>query len=163
METKTNYPLLSSPFKENELEWRIQQAGTSNEKLWAKVLTYVDARAIMNRLDEVVGHWNWKDEYIHLPNGVMCCISIREGEEWIPKWDGSPETDIEGFKGGISKSFVRCAVKWGIGRYLYNLPIMFAVTTENTKDRSFANYTKAKQGEYPAFRWNPPAMPEKFL
>lgn len=158
-----NLNKLKDKFKAEELEWRVQQAGTSNDKIWAKVLAYVDARAVMNRLDSVVGPENWKDEYSHEEKGVMCCISIKINDEWVPKWDGSPETDIESFKGGISKAFVRSAVKWGIGRYLYNLPASFADVTPDKKDRSFANYVKAKKDTHATFRWNPPAVPKEFL
>ena len=34
---------------------------------------------------------------------------------------GSAETAVEGEKGQLSKALVRAAVKFGIGRYLYNI------------------------------------------
>lgn len=113
---------LRSPFPEKDIEWRVQSSRNGK----ARVLAYVDARAIMDRLDEVQGPQFWQDEYLHLNDGVMCKIKCAFAKEdgnhvWITKEDGSPETKIEAFKGGISKAFVRCAVKWGIGRYLYDL------------------------------------------
>ena len=110
----------------------------------------------------VAGPGNWRDEYVHMANGVMCGISIKIADEWVTKWDGSPETQVESFKGGISKSFVRCAVKWGVGRYLYNLPVMFAEVTDSTSDRSFSGYVK-KTDKHPAYRWNPPKLPKEYL
>ena len=46
---------LRIPFLEDDIEWRIQQQGLSNGMPWALVLAYVTNRAIMDRLDEVVG------------------------------------------------------------------------------------------------------------
>ena len=37
------------------------------------------------------------------------------------KSDGAGETDYEGEKGSYSDSFKRACVKWGVGRYLYDL------------------------------------------
>ena len=37
------------------------------------------------------------------------------------KYDGAENTDIEPVKGGLSDSFKRAAVLWGIGRYLYDM------------------------------------------
>src|SRR5690606_35268028 len=42
--------------------------------------------------------------------------------EWITKWDGAENTDVQAVKGGLSSSMRRAAVQWGIGRYLYRLP-----------------------------------------
>ena len=49
---------LKEPFSENDIEWRVQQSGETNGRIWAKVLAYVTARAIENRLDEVCGPEN---------------------------------------------------------------------------------------------------------
>ena len=46
---------LRIPFPEEDIEWRIQQSGLSNGMPWALVLAYVTNRAIMDRLDDVVG------------------------------------------------------------------------------------------------------------
>lgn len=35
--------------------------------------------------------------------------------------DGAENTDIEPVKGGLSDAYKRAAVKWGIGRYLYDM------------------------------------------
>lgn len=123
---------LAKHFKEHDVEWRMSQCGLSNRGPWGIILKYVDARAVQQRLDDVLGPQNWKDEYVHIQNnvgeivGVKCKLSIFIIDKWITKEDGSEETDIEGFKGGFSKSLVRAAVKWGIGRYLYDTPTTYA-------------------------------------
>jgi len=118
---------LKDEFPDEDLEWRAQSSGISkNGKPWARVLCYVTVRAVQDRLDEVCGVGNWCDEFEYLPSGVMCGISIKIDNEWVTKWDGAPETAIEGFKGGISKARVRTGSNWGVGRYLYKLPATFA-------------------------------------
>ena len=50
---------------------------------------------------------------------MVCTISCYIKGQWISKSDGAGDTSIEGEKGGISDSFKRCCVAWGIARYLY--------------------------------------------
>lgn len=153
---------LAEPFPAEDIEWRVQSSGTSNGVPWARVLAYVTARAIMGRLDEVVGPENWKPRYTYEGGGVMCYLSIRVSREngdmpyWVEKGDGAEQTDIEKFKGGISSALKRAASVWGIGRYLYKLETGFAECDKNTK--RFPNYGKTKEGTQ--FSWTPPDLPE---
>jgi hypothetical protein len=87
-------------------------------------VAYLDARAVQKRLDEAVGPFNWKNVYsLWHDNSQICGISIFNAErnEWVTKFDGAENTDIEPIKGGLSDSFKRAACIWGIGRYLYEL------------------------------------------
>ena len=146
---------LSEPFPAKDIEWRVSRAGEKNGKAWARVLAYVTNRAIMDRLDSVAGIENWRNEYTAAPSGgVLCGISVRIGDEWVTKWDGAENTDIESVKGGLSGSMKRAAVQWGIGRYLYSLTEDFAVISDNG-----SHYQPGKQGKYPAFKWDPPKLP----
>jgi hypothetical protein len=75
----------------------------------------------MDRLDTVVGPENWQDRYeVHGPR-VIGYLSVRINDEWITKADGAGDTQVEAEKGGLSDALKRSAVKWGIGRYLYDL------------------------------------------
>ncbi len=85
-----------------------------------KMLSYVDARYVMDVLDEVVGSANWKDEYQVLNGNMFCTLYIRSGEEWVGKTDVGAESNIEKEKGEVSGAFKRAAVKWGVARDLYN-------------------------------------------
>lgn len=144
---------LKEPFKKEDIEWRLQQSGETNGRIWGKCLAYVTVRAIETRLDEVCGAENWKNEFKEGPNGgILCGISIKIGDEWITKWDGSENTDFESVKGGLSGAMKRSAVQWGIGRYLYDLEEGWAVVSEN------GIYSgKTKEGKW--FKWNPPVLP----
>lgn len=147
---------LAKPFEEHDIEWRAQRVGISNNKPYASVLAYVTNRAIMQRLDDVCGPENWRNEYRPGPvGGVLCGLSIRVNDEWVTKWDGADNTDIEAIKGGLSDSMKRAAVQWGIGRYLYHLEATFAQCSLEKQQGWVRAMTKDKKLIY----WQRPALP----
>jgi hypothetical protein len=112
---------LSDFFDPQDVQWRI--SATSADKTRGAAVPYIDARAVMDRLDEAVGPANWSDEYTFGPNGaVLCRLSLRIDGEWVVKSDGAEFSDVEPVKGGVSDALKRAAVKWGVGRYLYRIP-----------------------------------------
>ncbi len=112
---------LKAPFRPEELEYRI--TAKTKDETKGLVAAYIQNRAVQNRLDEVVGFNNWKNEFLTVgDNSKICGISLRINGEWITKYDGAQDTNIESVKGGLSNSMKRAAVQWGIGRYLYDLP-----------------------------------------
>jgi hypothetical protein len=153
---------LQDKFAPADIEWRIGRAGyTRAGKLYGTVLAYVTNRAIQNRLDAVCGPENWRNEFREWSTGgkqgVLCGISVRIGDEWVTKWDGAENTDIESVKGGLSDAMKRAGVQWGIGRYLYDLEEGFATIVEHG-----AYFTQGRDratGQDYRFRWNPPALP----
>lgn len=105
---------LAAPFPACDVEWRVQN--TTQDKSRGMAVPFIDSRAIQNRLDSVVGIYNWKTEYRPwhqvekgdkerkakqdgTPKEVnasqLCGLSIycEERKEWVPKWDGA-ETQI---------------------------------------------------------------------
>jgi hypothetical protein len=58
----------------------------------ALAAAYLDARAIMQRLDSVFGVGGWKDAYRLVVGGsVVCTLSVKVDGEWIDKTEvGSP-------------------------------------------------------------------------
>lgn len=112
---------LKSPFPREVVSWRAQTLNRDGNK--ALALAYIDARDVMNRLDEVCGPENWEDAYVETAKGrIIGTISIRINDQWVRKSDGAGDTDVEGEKGALSDALKRTAVKWGIGRYLYDMP-----------------------------------------
>lgn len=109
---------LAAPFPPDQVSWRV--GSTNKEKTKGLALAYIDARDVMGRLDEVVGPANWQDRYEIHGTRTICYLSINLGE-WVTKADGAGDSDVEAEKGSISDAFKRAAVKWGIGRYLYDL------------------------------------------
>lgn len=120
---------LAKPFAAEDLEWRIQAA--MKDETTGIAVPYVTNRAIMDRLDSVVGTENWRNEFkpwhsAGNKEAQLCGISIRlNGQEWVTKWDGAEDSDIEPVKGGLSDSMKRAAVQWGIGRVLYKMETVF--------------------------------------
>lgn len=126
-----NLNKLKDPFPLEDIGWlatstniKSVQKKDSNARFPTMVLyvPYVDNRAIMDRLDDVCGSENWRNEFHVSPlnNGILCGISIRIDGEWVTKWDGAEPTNFEPVKGALSNSMKRAGVQWGIGRYLYN-------------------------------------------
>jgi hypothetical protein len=114
---------LAAPFDASEVKFK--PAVVSGNR--ALALAYVDARAIQDRLDEVLGVMGWQDSYRVLPDGsVMCRLRLRIGDQWITKVDvgGQSEQPDGGdrTKAAFSDALKRAAVKFGVGRYLYRLP-----------------------------------------
>lgn len=121
---------LGDYFDADSVEWRLQNAKSGAQQGLA--VPYVTNRAIMDRLDAVVGPMNWKNEFRpwHRFNtkdgevvGQLCGIYIYDPDrqEWVDKWDGAQLSAIEPLKGGLSDAMKRSAVQWNIGRYLYRM------------------------------------------
>jgi hypothetical protein len=116
---------LAKEFPREAIHWRAQNLTQQGDK--ALALAYLDARDVMDRLDQVCGPANWQSRYTETARGrVLCEIGIRIDGEWVWKSDGAGDTAVEGEKGGISDALKRAAVQWGIGRYLYRLDAVWA-------------------------------------
>jgi hypothetical protein len=110
---------LTAPFPPDRVSWRV--GSMTADKKRGMALAYIDARDVMDRLDAVCGPENWQSRYPHATDKTVCEIGIRIGDEWVWKADGAGNTDFEADKGALSDAFKRAAVRWGIGRYLYEL------------------------------------------
>lgn len=148
--TEVIMEFLSSPFPPEEVEWRITAKSKDNTK--GLVAAYINNRAVMNRLDNVVGFNNWQSKFICNNDGAVCELSIKIDGEWITKSDGASNTDIEAVKGGLSNAMKRAAAQWGIGRYLYKLPGVWV----NIKPKG-RSYEIAEKPKLPAW-----ALPVKY-
>lgn len=113
---------LGALFDPNDIKWKPQSVKGNR----AMAIAYIDARLVMDRLDDVVGAGGWQDIYDLLPGGeVVCTLGVKLNGEWITKQDvgGQSEQPDEGdrVKAAFSDALKRAAVKFGIGRYLYAL------------------------------------------
>lgn len=112
---------LTEPLPISSIDFRIQSI---NKGKYATILAYKDARVDMERLDASVGAMNWKRE--HTRDNKNCIVSIYnpDTKEWISKEDTGTESNTEQAKGLASDSFKRACFNWGIGRELYDYPII---------------------------------------
>ena len=112
---------LSKPLTARQIDFRVQSI---NKGGYATILAYKDARCDMQRLDEVCGVLNWKRE--HSRDNANCTVSIwcEEKEQWVSKEDTGTESNTEAAKGLASDSFKRACFNLGIGRELYDYPVI---------------------------------------
>jgi hypothetical protein len=91
--------------------------------------TYVTRKAVIKRLNQVVGIQNWQVIYEETDDLVKCGIGVYLNGAWVWKWDGAgKETEeevkrrksnfINAGKSWYSYAFRRAATMWGIGWYL---------------------------------------------
>lgn len=166
---------LARPFNEKELKFF--PVAMSRDGKTAKVGSYIDARAVEDRLDEEVGPGNWQTAYRCIDPGdkaVECTLSIRIDGEWAGKADvGYPNEakdadnpDKEPWKAAYSDALKRAAVQWGIGRYIYSLELerdwlpvdQFRKFTEQPRIKGAARQVSGQpEAERPGVR--PPAAP----
>lgn len=148
---------LRQPFAESDIEWRVQRVVSMQNGNKAIVVPYVQNRAIQNRFDDVFGVVGWENEFRELHDGVICGISIWVNGRKITKWDGADRTNIEPTKGSISASMKRCAVQFGVGRYLYDLEEVW-VDIKPQKQSQSDIFINDKKSNIKGF-WTSPKLP----
>lgn len=124
-------------------QWRVQSF--SKNKPSASCVAYIDARDVMNILDKHIGAGNWQDDYRVINNQLFAGIGIYLNNQWVWKWDTGTESLTEKEKGIVSDSFKRAAVKWGIGRFLYELEIVYIPTNGIKGEADSATHKKYPQ------------------
>jgi len=109
---------LLAPFEEKDLKHRPGRAGMT--------FTYADARAVAQRLDDVLGIEGWQFE-VKVADGARnvvhgSLIAIIGGKTTIRQDFGYPNSaqDDEPLKSAASDALRRCAAQLGVGRSLYS-------------------------------------------
>lgn len=127
---------LGAPFPEDEVEFLPR----GNWEGKARALPYIDARSVMRRLDAVVGPANWSFDFDVLsPDGKMVRGKLTVlGVTKCDAGEGSSEDEV--LKSAVSDALKRAAVHFGIGRYLYYLPSVWAPYDQ--RKRQFAETPK---------------------
>ena len=85
------------------------------------LLLYQTARCPMEILDESCPG-AWASDFKEVAGDVYCGIGIKDGDEWVWRWNAGVEGNIGDGKSTASDAFKRAATMWGIGRELYNTP-----------------------------------------
>jgi hypothetical protein len=133
---------LRRPLGIDEIDFRVQSV---NKGGYATILAYKDARADMTRLDEAVTALGWKRE--HTNGNANCTVSLYDDKtnQWVSKEDTGSESNAEAAKGLASDSFKRACFNWGIGRELYDYPVISVKLNANEVDLT---------GNKPKSTWN---------
>ena len=109
---------LAAPFEEKDLKHRPGRAGMT--------FTYADARAVAQRLDDVLGLTGWEFEVAvaDAARGVVkgTLHIVVDGKTVIHEDFGYPNStqDDEPLKSAASDALRRCAAQIGVGRSLYS-------------------------------------------
>lgn len=141
---------LKTPFPHHCISWRV--GAMNKDKTKAIALAYIDARDVMERLDEVCGAGNWQCKHPHANGKTSCAIGIKIDGEWVWKENGAGDSQVEAEKGAFSDSLKRAAVLWGIGRYLYDVDNIWVEIDQfkkikNPNDKRLSEaLTKAEKG-----------------
>ena len=109
---------LLAPFEEKDLKHRPGRAGMT--------FTYADARAVAQRLDDVLGIEGWQFE-VKVADGARNVVHgslavVIGGKTTIRQDFGYPNSaqDDEPLKSAASDALRRCAAQLGVGRSLYS-------------------------------------------
>lgn len=149
---------LSSPFAYDRVSWRV--GATTADKKKGMALAYIDARDVMERLDTVLNPAGWQCDYPHAGVKTVCSLKcwLPMGAphddiencswDWIAKADGAGDTDYEAAKGALSDAFKRAAVRFGVGRYLYDLSTPWLEVEQRGKSFVFTDDSLTKLGQY---------------
>lgn len=116
---------LQAPFPTHLVGWRA--AAFNAERNRALLLAYVDARAIQDRLDAICPD-AWSFELEVIATAATPTVKGRLTVLGVSREDigEAPEGELGTLKAAASDALKRCAVQFGIGRYLYDLPKQWA-------------------------------------
>jgi hypothetical protein len=114
---------INTPLSIEEIDFRVQSV---NKGGYATILAYKDARVDMKRLDDVYGVEGWQKKYDLIDNHLFCSVGIWSDKlnQWIWKQDVGTESNTEKEKGEASDAFKRACFNFGIGRELYEYPLI---------------------------------------
>lgn len=126
---------LNTPLKIDEVDFRVQSI---NKGGYATILAYKDARVDMNRLDAVFGVDGWQKKYELIDGNLFCSVGIYSErlQQWIWKQDVGTESNTEKEKGQASDAFKRACFNLGIGRELYDYPLIQIKLADNEFDKA---------------------------
>ena len=124
-------------------KWRVQSSKASG----CMCVAYIDARQVMELLDNAVGVGNWQDEYYTVGGVTFCKLGVKYSDEWIWKSDAGSESKIEKEKGLASDAFKRAAVKHGVGRFLYEKDMVWIRTWKSTDYKGATVYLPMHDAE----------------
>lgn len=115
------YPALCEPFPPELVE--LLPGATNGDR--ALAMPYADPRAYQNRLDQVVGPSNWQVSYRPWGESAVICTLTIAG---ITREDVGEEkpSDPNCRTSAVAQAFKRACSSFGLGRYLYDLPMKWA-------------------------------------
>lgn len=121
---------LAEPFPASVIQWRA--GSTTKDKSKAQALPYAEPRVYEDRLNTICpGHWEvsfepWGDRRIICRLTIYGITRASTGEE------GDSPNSIAG-TAAEAQAFKRACSRFGLGRYLYDLPVQWVAYDKETK------------------------------
>jgi hypothetical protein len=114
---------INTPLEITEIDFRVQSV---NKGGFATILAYKNARIDMIRLDTIYGVDGWQKKYEVINGNLFCSVGIysEKLQQWVWKMDVGTESNTEKEKGEASDAFKRACFNLGIGRELYDYPVI---------------------------------------
>lgn len=114
---------LKAPFPASAIDVKPGATTERDSQKSGLVLTFIDARAVQERLDEAFGG-EWDFTWEPMPEyGNKLAVKGIIRAAGIERQDvGQANGEEEPYKSAVSDAMKRAAVHFGIGRYLYALP-----------------------------------------
>lgn len=125
------YPWLLKPFAQRDVE--LKPTATTNDKSRALATPYVDMRVYFARLDKICGPEHWSHSITLSERGAVCALTVfgvtksATGDYPTDRGDENPATSAE------AQAFKRACAAFGLGRYLYSLPMVWADYDQKSK------------------------------
>lgn len=148
---------LSRPFDPADIKWKPQTVNYKTNK--ALATAHADPRAYQDRLNSIVGPDNWSVSYIPLAFPFTKNVKAKKGWDNAPDTPASVEnghkigvicqltilgimhastgdedaSDENAFANAEAQAFKRACMTFGLGRYLYKLPLTEHAYDKNTR------------------------------
>jgi hypothetical protein len=117
-------PWLLKPFRQQDIE--LKPSATTNDKSRALASLCADMRVYFARLNKICGPENWSSSITLTERGAVCALTIfgvtksATGDYPVERGDENIATSAE------TQAFKRACSAFGLGRYLYSLPQIWA-------------------------------------
>lgn len=149
--------ILKKPFADDKVGVRIQQVSKTGSK--ASLILYAEHTAVADRIEEVDPSWQFNilDEKIYgtEPNQLMTVRASLQMKDVRRENIGEGSTP----KAAYSDALKRCAMLFGIGRYLYESEIVWVDYNDSTDKFyawTFADYKNKGRIRQPLAAAKPP-------
>lgn len=131
---------LSKPFHPSRIVWRTGALTGKKDKALAVV--YADLRAYQNRLDETCG-LDWSVSYTPWGDRIICHLTINGiTRSSTGEADSDAERSEIAGTSAEAQAFTRACAMFGLGRYLYNLPVIWV--EYDAENQRFTEKSKAQ-------------------
>ena len=118
------YPWLLKPFRQQDVE--LKPGAMTKDRTRALAMPFADRRVYFARLDKICGPEHWSHQLVLAERGAVCHLTIfgvtksGAGDYPIDRADENAVTSAE------AQAFKRACAAFGLGRYLYTLPQIWA-------------------------------------